>query len=103
MPLYAYHCKSCEETYEYLLKVSDPHPCCPKCKEPMTRGMGSFSVRFRGGSFFSASSYREPPPPGMVDNREFGDETYIRSQLEKQARENIAFAKGEGEYANDEE
>ncbi|MCS7237977.1 MAG: zinc ribbon domain-containing protein [Thermoguttaceae bacterium] len=30
MPLYEYHCKKCDHSFEFLVRLSEP-PTCPQC------------------------------------------------------------------------
>ena len=51
MPLYEYQCQSCEKTFEYLQKFSDPpkkkcEACGKELKKAITRG--GFSLKGKG-------------------------------------------------------
>ena len=47
MPIYGYHCKSCEHSFDALQKMSDPKLVdCPECGEPSLRKMLS-APKFR--------------------------------------------------------
>lgn len=46
MPIYEYHCKKCDKTYETIQKVDTPPTLeCENCEGLAERVMSSFSVR----------------------------------------------------------
>ena len=50
MPIYEYHCKACNSTFEELV-FGDETPTCPKCKSVETEKLISrCSCHFGGGS-----------------------------------------------------
>jgi putative FmdB family regulatory protein len=39
MPLYDFHCRSCDSVFEDLIKFSDPNPICSNCNGETERLM----------------------------------------------------------------
>ena len=59
MPIYEYHCKACNSTFEELV-FGDETPSCPKCKSMDTEKLISrCSCHFGGGM----GSFDLPTPP----------------------------------------
>jgi putative FmdB family regulatory protein len=36
MPIYEYHCSTCDQVVELLVRSSDSTPHCPNCRRPLT-------------------------------------------------------------------
>jgi putative FmdB family regulatory protein len=51
MPLYEYHCDSCDETFEVLRRTSDDDEVkCPKCDETAKKQLSWFSMGGASGA-----------------------------------------------------
>jgi len=63
MPIYEYHCKSCEAKFEKLrpMSAADQAIKCPNCNSPKTaRTLSVFAVAAEGGSKSAAASDAGP-------------------------------------------
>ncbi len=47
MPLFDFHCQSCNITNEYIINSNDPNPTCPTCQTSMIKQM-SAPAQFTG-------------------------------------------------------
>ncbi len=70
MPIYEYHCKNCNNTFEEWLKVSDAEKSqpCPQCSQQADRFVSQTSFVLKGGGWYvteygknSASSSHNAP------------------------------------------
>lgn len=53
MPIYEYHCKACDETFEIFQKMSDePLGKCPKCGKRVKRLISQTSFALKGGGWY---------------------------------------------------
>ena len=65
MPLYEYHCPSCGQSFDKLVRFSeaDKIPVCPNCGEKETRKKISAGAVIGSGSSGSASLSRPASSP----------------------------------------
>lgn len=53
MPIYEYHCKTCDETFEIFQKISDaPLGKCPKCGKSIKRLISQTTFTLKGGGWY---------------------------------------------------
>ena len=54
MPLYEYHCESCDHRFEVIQKFSDePVSVCPNCgKGPVVKLLSSPAIQFKGSGWY---------------------------------------------------
>lgn len=65
MPLYEYHCPTCNHHFDKLQPMSAPGADCPRCEQPAKRAISVFAAISAGdsaGSDFSPMNL--PPLPG---------------------------------------
>lgn len=55
MPLYEYHCRTCEETFEKLQRQPEQEVPCPHCGKPAKRTVSLFSGATESGGGGCAS------------------------------------------------
>jgi len=49
MPIYEYHCKKCDQVFEYLVFGSDEPTACPSCKgKKVSRMMSACGFKSKG-------------------------------------------------------
>ena len=58
MPIYEYHCNSCDQTFEKLSKMSDSAQPCPDCGKPAAKAISIPSP----GQVSSGAAASGPPP-----------------------------------------
>ena len=63
MPIYEYHCKACNSTFEELV-FGDETPSCPKCKSMDTEKLISRCSCHFGGGMGSFDLPSAPAPSG---------------------------------------
>jgi putative FmdB family regulatory protein len=53
MPIYEYHCATCNERMEMIQKISDPpFTHCPKCSGELRKLISSPAIQFKGSGFY---------------------------------------------------
>jgi putative FmdB family regulatory protein len=62
MPLYEYHCKTCDNTFDKLQSMSSTGTDCPKCEQPAQRAISVFASVSKGGSL--GNDFAPMPPLG---------------------------------------
>lgn len=77
MPIYEFKCQSCQEVFDLLMKLSDPHPeTCEKCgKGPVEKLMSLTSFHLKGGGWYkdgydlksNKKSSTDTPASGKTD------------------------------------
>lgn len=50
MPLFEYHCRDCQETFEKLQRQPEREITCPSCGKPARRTVSVFSGSTESGS-----------------------------------------------------
>ena len=69
MPLFLYHCESCDNTFEVLQKMNDDTPHCTKCdSNKVTRQVGQMSFVLKGEGW-SKTGYCKTPTPINTDSK----------------------------------
>ena len=71
MPIYEYHCKSCDKKVSLFMKISayDPSPTCPNCgKHELSRIFTSVAIR----NAYSPGAVSESSPDYYKDPRNIG-------------------------------
>ena len=62
MPIYEYQCASCEQTFEYMQRISDaPKSDCERCGGDLERLISNTSFQLKGGGWYS-DLYASPKP-----------------------------------------
>ena len=80
MPIYGYHCKSCNHSFEVTQSVNDdPVKECPKCGGPVGKIFFPVGISFKGSGFYT-TDYKSTK----------------RLAAEKTAKENAGSRNGEG-------
>ena len=64
MPLYEYHCPTCDHKFEKLQSMSAVGADCPNCEQPANRAISVFASVIKGGSMDMLTSMSPPPPLG---------------------------------------
>lgn len=59
MPLFEFHCRECEETFERLLRQPQDEAPCPLCGKPAKRKVSPFSAT-------GSSGCSSPPGSGFT-------------------------------------
>ena len=67
MPLYEYHCPSCNNKFEKLQPMSSTGAECPSCEQPAKRAISVFASISSGGPASDMGFNTMPPPMGAVD------------------------------------
>ncbi len=62
MPLYEYHCPTCNHKFEKLQPMSATGADCPSCEQPARRAISVFASVSKGDS--SGSDFSPLPPMG---------------------------------------
>jgi putative FmdB family regulatory protein len=64
MPLYEYHCSSCNQNVELLQKFSDPPTTeCPNCHQPtLARQISATSFQLKGSGWY-VTDFRNKDKP----------------------------------------
>jgi len=53
MPIYEYHCSSCNEHFEVMQKISELHlAACPKCGKEVKRLISQTAFSLKGGGWY---------------------------------------------------
>lgn len=60
MPLYEYHCQTCDHKFDKLQSMSATGADCPRCEQPARRAISVFASVSKGDS---PSSDFSPMPP----------------------------------------
>jgi putative FmdB family regulatory protein len=70
MPMYDFHCPSCEHDFEEITPSGGPAPACPECGAPSERMMSAPLVHNKGtkemsakGKMWAERHKRNPPKP----------------------------------------
>jgi putative FmdB family regulatory protein len=83
MPIYEFKCEPCEESFEKLMRHSDPVPACPQCDGTAERQISAASFILKGGGWekdgYGAGSRQVNPKPRI--------ETVDTSQIPYAARD----------------
>jgi putative FmdB family regulatory protein len=62
MPIYEYKCGACDQTFEYMQRVSDaPKSECEGCGGALERLISNTSFQLKGGGWYS-DLYASPKP-----------------------------------------
>lgn len=65
MPLYEYHCPTCQHRFDKLQPMSAAGADCPRCEQPAKRAISVFAAISAGAGYGSDSSpLNLPPLPG---------------------------------------
>ena len=65
MPLYEYHCPSCQHRFDKLQPMSAAGADCPRCEQPAKRAISVFAAISAGAGYGSdGSPLNLPPLPG---------------------------------------
>ena len=64
MPLYEYHCPSCNNKFEKLQPMSSTGAECPSCEQPAKRAISVFASISSGGPASDMGFNTMPPPMG---------------------------------------
>lgn len=69
MPIYEYQCGECTETFEELVRHSDPTPPCPSCDdaEAVSRLISRTSFQLKGSGWY-ATDYKSTPSSKNTDS-----------------------------------
>ena len=60
MPIYEYHCQSCDHQFEHMQKFSDPEvKNCPSCNKPKVQKIVSATSFHLKGSGWYATDYKK--------------------------------------------
>ena len=62
MPLYEYHCPTCNHKFDKLQSMNAIGADCPRCEQPARRAISVFAAVSKGGS--TASDFSPMPPMG---------------------------------------
>jgi putative FmdB family regulatory protein len=66
MPLYEYHCASCDKTHEIMQKFSEaPLETCPDCGGSLEKLMSLSSFALKGAGWYT-TDYRKRPKEKVV-------------------------------------
>jgi putative FmdB family regulatory protein len=64
MPLYEYHCKSCDNTFELRQKFSDaPATTCPECGGEVEKLISQSGFALKGGGWYDDGYSGSKPGP----------------------------------------
>ncbi len=64
MPLYEYHCPTCDHRFDKLQSMSATGADCPRCEQPARRAISVFAAVSRGDSSGPAEFGPLPPMGG---------------------------------------
>ena len=65
MPLYEYHCPTCQHRFDKLQPMSAAGADCPRCEQPAKRAISVFAAISAGAGYGSDNSpLNLPPLPG---------------------------------------
>jgi putative FmdB family regulatory protein len=54
MPLYEYHCESCDRQFEYMQRITDtPYRTCFECGGPLTKLVSQTSFQLKGSGWYA--------------------------------------------------
>jgi putative FmdB family regulatory protein len=86
MPTYEYACKSCDNQWEEVQKISEPSTkICPKCsKETAQRQISGGSFILKGGGWY-ADAYSSVKPAAKSGGSDSGTKTETKSSEKKDA------------------
>jgi putative FmdB family regulatory protein len=61
MPIYEFECRSCQNVWDNLQKISDPDPSnCPACHQPQVqRRMTAAAFRLKGAGWYETDFKKE--------------------------------------------
>ena len=63
MPIYEYHCPTCNNKFEKLQSMNATGADCPQCEQPAKRALSVFASITAGGSSDSSDFTPMPAPP----------------------------------------
>lgn len=63
MPLYEYHCPTCNHKFDKLQPMNSTGADCPQCEQPARRAISVFAAVSRGESSSSSDFGSMPVPP----------------------------------------
>lgn len=63
MPIYEYHCPTCNNRFEKLQSMSSTGADCPQCEQPAKRALSVFASISAGGSSGDSEFSQMPAPP----------------------------------------
>jgi putative FmdB family regulatory protein len=73
MPIYEYKCASCEQTFEYMQRISeDPKTECERCGASLERLISSTSFQLKGGGWYK-DLYSSPKPDSAKSGASNGE------------------------------
>jgi putative FmdB family regulatory protein len=69
MPLYEYHCPSCNKTHEVMQKFSDPPlATCPDCGKPVEKMVSLSSFALKGSGWYTTDYAKKSSPKPAGDS-----------------------------------
>ena len=63
MPIYEYHCPTCDHRFDKLQPMNAAGADCPRCEQPAKRAISVFAAISSGESAGSGEFNTAPPPP----------------------------------------
>jgi putative FmdB family regulatory protein len=73
MPIYEYHCGTCDERVAVMVRSSGTSPACPDCGSPLTNKLFSAPNIIGARSRHSAAAHCDRPDRECCGQKERGD------------------------------
>lgn len=74
MPIYEYHCDSCDRSFETMQRINDPPlEVCEQCGGPVRKLVSAPAFQFKGSGWYVTDYARKNEKGGQRDGASTGD------------------------------